>query len=90
MKVAITGGTGFVGSHLAKQLVKDGHNHPEPRDPVGNEVDFLRCQHPRPPGQAAGGATRTVASTALGVANIRHAYGFDQIPNWGAGQILTR
>lgn len=26
MKVAITGGTGFVGSHLAKQLVKEGHH----------------------------------------------------------------
>jgi len=48
MRVAITGGTGFIGSHLARLLVASGHEvvliarGPRRDDPIGGAVGFRR------------------------------------------------
>ena len=51
MKVLITGGTGFIGSHLADDLVKDGHEvillarNDNKKDNVKQVIDKLKLQH---------------------------------------------
>ena len=47
MRYLITGGAGFIGSHLAEDLLASGHRSPRPRRPLH------RCDRQHPPPQGA-------------------------------------
>ena len=51
-----------------------------------NPITFMRPYHAIH--TAAGSSLSTPPSTAFTPAQIRHAYGFDQVANQGAGQVI--
>jgi subtilase family serine protease len=83
-------------SSTANQAAKD-----QDGDPVGHTREGISAPigHARPPFKVHGGGpfapvsttsqTVTVPSTNKTPANVRHAYGFDQINNQGAGQTIA-